>query len=66
MIADIDRQVIEYRAFGDALQSFDANVADGEAIRRGLRMQVNHGSGWMASATSPSSRNSKPHATGTA
>ncbi len=28
LVADIDRQVVEYRAFGDALQSLDLDVAD--------------------------------------
>ena len=30
LIADVDRQVIEHRAFGDALQALDLDVADGE------------------------------------
>jgi hypothetical protein len=34
VIADIHRQVVEYRALGDALQSFDSNIADGK--RRAL------------------------------
>ena len=34
VVADVDRQIIEYRAFGDALQTFDADVADGERVRR--------------------------------
>ena len=34
LIADVDRQIIEDRAFGDALQAFDADVADREALRR--------------------------------
>ena len=29
-VADVHRQVVEDRAFGDALQAFDADVADGE------------------------------------
>ena len=32
MIADVHRQIIEYRAFGDSLQAFDANVADREDV----------------------------------
>ena len=32
-VADLDRQVIEYRARGDALQALDANVADHEGVR---------------------------------
>jgi len=29
VIADVHGQIVEYRAFGDSLQTFDANVADG-------------------------------------
>src|SRR5262249_53492363 len=38
-VADVDGQVVEDRAFGDALQAFDANVTDREAVgaARGLR-----------------------------
>ena len=36
VIADVHRQVIEYRALGDALQSFHLDVADGEARVSGL------------------------------
>ena len=34
VVADVDRQVVVDRAFGDALQTFDANVADGEDFSR--------------------------------
>ncbi len=30
LVADVDRQVIEHRAFGDALQALDLDVADGK------------------------------------
>ena len=33
-VADVDRQVVVDRAFGDALQAFDADVADGELACR--------------------------------
>ena len=32
LVADVDRQVVEDRAFGDALQSLDPNVADHEVV----------------------------------
>ncbi len=32
LVADVDRQVVEDRAFGDALQAFDTNVADDEVV----------------------------------
>ena len=34
LVADVHRQVVVDRAFGDALQAFDADVADREARRR--------------------------------
>ena len=37
MIADIDRQIIEYRAFGNSLQTLDADVAYREVILRRAR-----------------------------
>ena len=37
VIADVDRQIVEYRALGDALQTLDANVADGKSLLSGLR-----------------------------
>ena len=37
LIADIDRQVVVDRALGDALQAFDADIADRERRRCGLR-----------------------------
>ena len=46
MIADVDRQVVEDRALGDALQALDADVADGEARPRRLRRGP--GRGWRA------------------
>ena len=35
MVADVHRQIIEYRAFGDALQTLHADVADDKARLRG-------------------------------
>jgi len=32
MIADVHRQIIEYRPFGNSLQTLDANVADREGV----------------------------------
>ena len=32
LVADVDRQVVEDRAFGDALQALDPNVADHEVV----------------------------------
>src|ERR1700722_1754247 len=64
VIADVHRQIIEYRAFGDALQSFDADVADGKRILRRLRThdgpQGLDGKRHQASQTQ-----FKPHATTT-
>ena len=39
VITDVDRQIIEYGAFGYSLQPLDPNVADDESVLRGLRMQ---------------------------
>jgi hypothetical protein len=33
-VADVHRQIVEDGAFGDALQAFDTNVADDEAVAR--------------------------------
>ena len=33
LVADVDRQVVVDRAFGDALQALDADVADREGLR---------------------------------
>jgi len=38
MSADVDGQVVKYGAFGDSLQAFDANVADGKSILSRLRL----------------------------
>jgi hypothetical protein len=35
MVADVHRQIIEHRAFGDSLQSLDADVTDGEGLLGG-------------------------------
>ena len=50
VIADVDRQVIEYRALGYALQSFDANVPDGERILRAppAHAAASRAAGWRA------------------
>jgi hypothetical protein len=37
VVADVHRQIIEYRTFGNPLQAFDSDVADGERLLRGLR-----------------------------
>ena len=42
-VADVDRQVVVDRAFGDALQALDADVADGELA--GLRLREDGGYG---------------------
>ena len=36
MIADVDRQVVEYRALGNALQTLDPDVTDREVV--GIRL----------------------------
>jgi len=64
VIADVHGQVVEYRAFGDSLQTFDANVADRERLLRDLcahsRSQRLDGKGHQARQTQ-----FKPHATTT-
>ena len=54
VIADVHRQVIEYRAFGDSLQTFDANVADRERLAATLaRAQPIPRAGWQAPPGKP-------------
>ena len=38
-IADVHRQIVEYRAFGNSLQSLDPDVADGEGLGRCIGMR---------------------------
>ena len=42
-VADVDRQVVEDRALGDALQALDADVADGEGGGAALREHGGYG-----------------------
>ena len=42
LIANIDRQVVEHRAFGDALETFDLDVADREVGVARLLAQRRH------------------------
>ena len=65
VIADVHRQIVEYRAFGDSLQAFDADVADRKRIilrrlRTHDRPQGLDGKRHQASQTQ-----FKPHATTT-
>ena len=56
-VADVDRQVVVNRAFGDALQAFDADVADGELPRRCGEARVGHDlrRGWARTAPAAAS-----------
>jgi hypothetical protein len=41
-VADVHRQPVEQRAFGDALQAFDADVGDFEVVAGGARGSANY------------------------
>jgi hypothetical protein len=66
MIADVHGQIVEYRTFRYSLQSFDANVADGEIVLWSRRLRMDGGAerldGEGHQAEKPKL---KPHATTT-
>ncbi len=65
VIADVHRQVVEYRAFGDSLQAFDADVADRERVSCAVCARTSRPQGLDGKRHQASQTQFKPHATTT-